>query len=179
MNQATIKAAIEKKADYFLNLWNENHNTKIQSISHKFNLRGGVAGAFCHGGKEPYFRWNMEIAEKYFNDYLINVVGHEVAHLIAFTLDKNCAPHGTRWVVVMSALGLKIQRTHDYEFTPARKVPRPIIHSCPCGINHRLTIIKYKNMLKRGISNSGNTHYRCTECNRPLNIFKCKNQGLN
>ena len=177
MTNQEMQTWIEQKVRFYLNIWNTKSDVSVDSVPSKFNLKGKVAGYFCYRSTGNYFRWNINLALENQDEYH-QTIGHEVAHLIAHTLDKinnrKTKPHGWLWQSVMQNLGLKPKRCHDYKCEPARKVSRPIKRTCPqCGIEAKITLTKFRNYLKT-MNTSGLTNYTCI-CGRTINVVQdCK-----
>ena len=169
-----MKDLIEIATEEFIDKWNSEQNANIPYIKHKFDLRGKVAGQFWYSTSSSWFRWNLPVAEQNSDDYLVQTVGHEVAHHITRTVYPHATSHGWEWKNVMRQLGLEPARYHNYAVTPARIVKRPFKYLCPCGDTHKITATKFKNFVLRGLYSNGDTKYRCTNCNTRINIKEVK-----
>lgn len=101
----------------------------------RFDLRGTVGGIALL--KENVIRVNQTLCAENFEHYLKQVIGHEVAHIIAHALYpfKRIKPHGYEWQNVMHAFGLQADRCHTYDVSNARarNVER-IKYSCNCRV---------------------------------------------
>ncbi len=170
-----MKDLIIIAAEEFIDKWNQLNNTTIPYINHKFDLKGHTAGQFWFRSTNSWFRWNLPIAEQNSDHYLIQTVGHEVAHYLARkTYSYRITPHGWEWKQVMQKLGLEPARCHNYSTTPARIVARPFKYICPCTKIYNFTATKFKNMVLRGLNKDGQTKYRCCICNTYINIKQVK-----
>jgi predicted SprT family Zn-dependent metalloprotease len=160
-----IEEQIRRAAAGFLNKYRREQGYcykgefKSTIQEHRFDLKGKCAGQYCKtrirvNGVNWYFRWNLEAARKYTQDYLVNTVGHEVAHHIADTIHGTSCGHDKRWKAVMRDLGLEPARCHSYKLTPARR-PRKFQWECPeCHFRHEftqrlITNIKKSNQVRR------------------------------
>lgn len=172
MTEQEIKFWIIQQAEHFINIWNDSSDIKAISIESYFNLKGHCAGQYCRRQDGNYFRWNITIATNYQTEYL-KTIAHEVAHHIVNTVDKatNCKSrsHGARWHHIMIVLGFEPKRCHNYKTEPARKIPHVTTFKCPkCGISAKLTLVKYKKMLKT-IKADGTVNYFC-KCRHQVNL---------
>jgi SprT protein len=168
-----LKDQIMQAATIFIAKYNQATGKEIPiDPGHKFDLKGKVAGQFCFRSTGSYLRWNLQAAKKYTTDYMTQTVGHEVAHYIAFQIDKRAQAHGTLWKAIMWQLGLPTNRCHAYNLAPARTVTKPFKYICPCGVEMNFTVKKYQNMILRGLKEGGKTYYYCKKCHTYINILK-------
>ena len=93
--------------------------------------------------------------------YMSDVIPHEIAHLICFTLFGRVKPHGKEWQSIMR---------HIYQLSPTTKHHLPCEHlrrvrqidyMCQCGIVP-LSMIRHNRVLK------GLQSYRCKVCGETL-----------
>jgi SprT protein len=155
----SIEEQIRRAAAWYLNKYRREQGYchkgafKPPIQEHRFDLKGKCAGQYCKtrikvNGVNWYFRWNLEAARKYTQDYLENTVGHEIAHHIADTIHGTNCHHDRRWKAVMRDLGLEPSRCHSYQLAPARKVTK-YTWTCPgCGQTHTFTQRLVNNMKK-------------------------------
>ena len=105
---------------------------ELPSIS--FDLRGCCAGRAYY--KYNRIRLNPILMVENQEDFVVQTVPHEVAHLLAFTMfgtRTRIKPHGTEWKSVMLALGLKPARCHSYDVANARvRRERRFTYACDC-----------------------------------------------
>ena len=102
-------------------------------------------------------------------EYLKNTIGHEYAHLVAFTYFGWKAvrgkPHGRHWKAVMRSLGLNPKRCHSYDTKPARK-RREFLYNCPDCIKTTTVSSVIHNRIKKG------RVYRHNGCDSPLELVR-------
>lgn len=88
------------------------------------------------------------------------IIGHEVAHLIAWNLYKDKG-HGIYWKLVMIGMGLRPDRCHKFETVKNNVGKLAVACGCPNGclvsrcIRHRISQGKL---------------YRCRKCNQRLSV---------
>ncbi len=132
------------------------------------SLRGKCAGqAYLQRWK---LRFNLALMAENYQDFMINVVPHELAHLVAFReFGHQIKPHGREWQAVMEqVLGVPAKTTHQYDVTKTAK--QDYIYHCGCPERaHGLTIRRHKK-IAQGIK------YLCRTCRQEL-VFKEK-KGL-
>lgn len=94
----------------------------VSSATIQFNLRGRTAGlAGCRycamtGRKSLSLRYNCEIINgDQFEDFLAEVIPHEVAHLCGFVDPRLGRKHDAGWRRVCVALGGNGSTRHDYD----------------------------------------------------------------
>jgi SprT protein len=120
-----------------------------------FSLRGRCAAQARVDRKGgTWLRLNKQLLAENLDDFLINTIPHEVAHLVVnwqvYKKRQRPKPHGAEWQKVMQdCYGLKPVRCHSYETTPARIVTRPFLYTCNCQ-EHRLTSIMHNRISKAG-----------------------------
>lgn len=126
---------------------------------------------FIHGGRaaghayysEHRVRFNTALAERYPGEFLKQVVGHEVAHIVAYALygPKRGSGHGRAWQSVMRGLGLKPDRTHSWNTSDIRlRKTETFAYSCACG-PIELGKIRHRRALR-------GTKYRCGNCRQQI-----------
>ena len=125
-------------------------------IEVKFSTRGRNAGwakSDRFGHKAKITLWFHDgLLEKYGNEFIKNIVGHEYAHAVCFTNYDYPTNHGVEWKLMMKKFKLKPQRTHNYEVSEF-KVKRysNFILTCPkttYTVSER-TLKRHNNMLCR------------------------------
>lgn len=106
------------------------------------------------GGKAEYLAnkvmVNFALYKENKNEYLMQTVGHEVAHLATFQrygLQRIVAnAHGDEWKSVMSALGLPPNRCHSYDVSNVKqnRARNRYLYNCSCAKPLYLTVIQHK-----------------------------------
>ncbi|MFT2111463.1 SprT family zinc-dependent metalloprotease [Marinomonas sp. 2405UD68-3] len=125
-----------------------------------FKQRGKAAGT-AHLQKNE-IRLNYFMYQQDPHSFINDVVPHELAHLIAYTLYGSAIrPHGREWQSVMLyALSCVPSRTHSFD-TPTPK--QAFQYRCECQ-NHSLTIRRHNKILKGVV-------YVCKQCKSPLKVL--------
>ena len=125
-----------------------------------FDLRGRAAGQARY--RNDHIRLNRGLLERYPDDFITQTLPHEFAHLVTYHLHgPRVRPHGPEWRRVVTLLGGKPDRTHQYEVEPSR-VYRRFVYGCNCpGREHRLTTIRHNRIMQGRI-------YCCRDCGGAL-----------
>ncbi len=125
-----------------------------------FALRGRVAGDAC--SRTHTIRYNAELLARHGEEFLAEIVPHEVAHLVvARVFPGRRRPHGAEWKHVMAFFGAKARSCHAFETTPARRVAR-VPYRCSCPEPHLLTARAHRR-IRRGYAT-----YHCRRCRGTL-----------
>ena len=94
------------------------------------------------------------------DDFLEEVVPHEVCHLLAYKLFGKVRPHGKEWQSLMIELfGLKGQTYHQMDVTKVKG--KSFNYQCECG-PIELGIRRHNKVVK------GKQIYICRKCRSPL-----------
>jgi len=125
-----------------------------------FDLQGTRAGV-AHNGREKKIRVNAKVATENFEEYVNQVVPHEVCHIVQRQEWPHSKPHGYEWAHLMILLGLSPDRTHSMKVEKARKHKKPYMLYCACG-EHPVSRHKMARMAHE------NAQYVCRRCKQVL-----------
>ena len=146
----TVKNEVAESIKRFL-LIAENRYGKTYSMpSVSYDLNSTI------GGTANYSLWHIQVNTRLLvenkDDYLINTIGHEVAHLV--TSDnhgESVKSHGKEWAETMAVFGLEPERCHNYKtYKKPRKRLKRFVYVCQCNLIYRLTITR-RRQIDRGI----------------------------
>lgn len=133
-----------------------------------FKLRGKAAGQFRYHkryGKvfEPELRFNALLLEQNYLEFLAQVVPHEVAHFLAYTVfGTGIKPHGKEWRLIMEGI-FKCDARVTHEFLVESKKGQTFEYRCHCeNTKHQLGIIRHRRIMR------GQARYLCRHCNSSL-----------
>ena len=145
----SLKAEVTQSIKRFL-LMAEKSYGKIYSLpSVSYDLNSAVAGT------ADYTLWHIQVNTRMLvenkDDYLINTIGHEVAHLI--TSDNHLGErkgHRKEWKDTMGIFGLEPERCHNYQTCrkPKRRQTR-FLYVCQCNCHLHLTVTR-RRQIERG-----------------------------
>jgi SprT protein len=126
---------VKKNKDY-IDLANQIYKLDLPYPEIKCTLKGKVAGyAYCKKWKVNY---NGHFLKNHTDHFLVQTVGHEIAHLVAYKLFKSHR-HDSRWQSVMYKFDLDPTRCHDYDCTTLPKyVDNAYVYTCGC-MDHTIT----------------------------------------
>lgn len=90
------------------------------------------------------------------DDFINEVIPHELAHLLVYRQFGRVAPHGREWRWMMAhVLQAEPRRTHGFDLTNVRA--NTYSYVCKCQ-RHELTIRRHNRILR------GESSYRCRQC---------------
>ena len=122
----------------WIDLAGEVYGREFRMPHVSIDLSGVCAGRACYANWTVKF--NLELYRRNKDDFSNRTVPHEVAHLIAYTLNGGMRPkpHGYEWQSVMRKLGIKdITRCHSYDVAGLiNRRPRPYVYACGCTEHH-------------------------------------------
>jgi len=122
-----------------------------------FNQRGRAAGTAYL--QRNLIKINPTLFSNNREEFLQQVIAHEVAHLIVFQHYGKVRPHGKEWQHVMNnAFKLPASTTHHFDIKEV--VGKQFSYYCACT-THQLSIIRHNKIL-RGES------YLCRHCKTTL-----------
>lgn len=124
-----------------------------------FNQRGRSAGSAHLQRNIIKFNPTLYLHNK--DEFLKQVVAHEVAHLITYQLYGKVRPHGKEWQnIMMQVFNKPAKTTHNLDISDV--IGKQFAYQCLCT-THQLTIRRHNKVLK-GAS------YLCRKCRAPLQI---------
>lgn len=168
MQLETLQKQTIEKTNYFLNLAEKLYNVAIPQCEILFNLRGASAGVahFYYDDKCHKIRYNKVLLVQEGNDFLENVIPHEVAHIVAqhvFGRRGTNIAHGPSWKRVMRDFGANPERCHEYDTSACKIKRKTFAFKCECS-THAVSSVVAKN-----IANGRN--YTCNSCKTRLVKF--------
>lgn len=123
-----------------------------------YSLKGATAGyAFRRSHK---MRFNLALAERHMDQFLVSTVPHEMAHILQFTHYPHSKPHGHEWNHFCKVLtGATMPRCHNYDVTGIKRTrnTKQYKYSCDCASPHIVSSVKHNKMLR-------GDRYRCRGC---------------
>jgi SprT protein len=132
----------------------------IPDVRVEFRLRGRSAGEAC--ATSLLTNYNAELLEKYGEDFILEIVPHEIAHVVVSRVfPRPVKPHGREWKLVMALFEAPASATHRFESKPARTLGRHP-YRCRCESLHYLTTRAHRKIRR------GYVEYSCRVCRERL-----------
>ena len=152
----TLCAELDARIRSYVALANASFATCLRAPGWDARLRGALAGkAHLQRG---YLQFNATLLRGNQEHFLVQTVGHEVAHLVVWALyGVRVKPHGVEWKTVMRVFGLETRATHDYDVSGLRRARSPFVYRCGCPGELYLGGLRHKRVA-RGVT------YFCRRC---------------
>jgi len=156
LNSQDKKALLEKGEDCFI-LAECFFDRPFQRPDYLFNQLGKSAGS-AHL-QSNIIKFNATLFKHNKEEFINQVVAHEVAHLIVYQHYGKVRPHGREWQHVMrNVFNCPAITTHSLDVSEV--IGRQFSYLCLCR-THQLTIRRHNKVLK-GVK------YLCTRCKGTL-----------
>lgn len=137
---------------------NQRLNKRLKVPAVNFRQRGKIAGSARLQGWEV--RFNPILLEENPQAFLDEVVPHEIAHLVAFTLFGKVRPHGREWQIIMTEVfGVPARATHSFDISSVQG--KTYLYRCQCS-EHQLTVRRHNKVRRQ------QAVYQCRKCRQPL-----------
>jgi SprT protein len=171
MDTELIKKELGKKSlEYYKILCAKHNICNAPDLYIDFNLTGTVAGYAIY--KNNCVQYNLFLAENNYDDFIKQVTGHEVAHLVNYLFCKQnklmgyFKSHGDYWKMMMISINLNPDRCHNYEVKKAKIHNRNFIYKCSyCNKEYHVTKVIHNKI------NNGQKR-RCNYCKSPVYFIK-------
>jgi SprT protein len=175
---ATIDPAMIDKihavVKMYINMYKEFFNVQdVKMPVIQFDLTGNSAGIcmFKSSTKECILRFNAYILKNNYEDFIREIVPHEVAHFcsdhyygIRYSKGGRIKHHDDCWKSMMISFGAKPNRCHTMKTKIGRRL-RQFEYTCKCGVEHTVSTIIHNRLQKGKV-------YICTECKSKLTFVK-------
>jgi len=138
------------------------------------DLKGKCAGQVRH---QPdgnlVIRYNLGIANLQPEEFILQTVPHEVAHVVTWLLHGNrVRPHGREWQSVMSFFGKDSSRCHEFKVPEAgQRRQQRWKYECNCR-DHQLSTTRHHRVQE-------GQQYQCRLCNGILRLKSSQTQNKN
>lgn len=122
--------------------------------------KGSIAGT-AHL-RSNTIKLNGQLLLEHQTTFIEEIVPHEFAHLLVYTLYGKVRPHGKEWQSIMESLfKLPAKRTHS--FTNRQLQLNRFRYTCQCQI-HYLTLIRHNRIQRK------RSEYHCLQCKQKLRL---------
>jgi len=157
-----LQQAIRDKVDADYQLAEAYFKRPFPRPSVHFTLRGKSAGtAHLQANK---LRFNPVLLVENPDIFLIEVVPHEISHLVCFQIFGKVKPHGKEWQSLMLAI-FKLSPKTTHQLDTQSVSGQQFEYFCDCG-SVMLTIRRHNRIIRE------QTQYRCRHCQQTLSPFQ-------
>ncbi len=154
-----LKIQVQRKLKQSLTLANAYFEKEFIMPQINFNVRGAKAGVAYLQRNE--IRFNPILLQENSDEFIKNVVPHELAHIIVYQQFGKVKPHGKEWQGVMEQVfGVPAETCHQFELSSVRETFQ---YQCACQI-YLLTIRRHNAIQQKGRS------YVCRKCRQTLTL---------
>lgn len=156
-----LNIQIARRLRACLDLAERHFNRTFPIPSVNFNLRGMKAGVAYLQQNE--IRLNRTLLLENNEDFLQQVVPHELAHLIVYQQHGRVQPHGKEWRFVMQQLfRLPPDACHQFDIQSVQG--KTVAYRCDCQ-THQLSLRRHQNIVKNKV------RYHCRLCKTELSTI--------
>lgn len=154
----SLKQAVHEQVEALCLIASEHLNQTIVPPSIGFRRSGGNAGTAHlqrnHVNLNPIYLSSNQ------DEFIAQVIPHEIAHIIVYQYFGKTKPHGREWQAVMlNVFGRPPHVRHSMTAPEARK--KIFNYRCDCGPTE-LTIRRHNKVVR------GEQQYQCRRCNTIL-----------
>lgn len=169
-----LKQRLFERIKFYIDFANQKFNSNIPMPTIEFTQRGVIAATAYDGDHK--ININPELYVRNVEEFLAQIVPHEVAHLVVYILYptkyvkvgrrwvRTVKPHGKEWKHIMTTFGVEPQRCHDFDVSEVkRKNTRKYQYKCNCKIHY--VGIGVHRKISKGVC------YYCKSCKGMLRKF--------
>lgn len=154
-----LRIQVQRKLKQTLALANNYFNKEFVMPEISYNVRGAKAGVAYLMRNEV--RFNPILLKENTDEFIKNVVPHELAHIIVYQHFGKVKPHGKEWQDLMEKVfGVPAETCHQFELNSVRQ---NFEYKCACK-THLLTIRRHNAIQQKGRS------YICKKCKTELRL---------
>lgn len=159
MNDLSLLKAAVAVIEHSCKLAEDYFSASLSVPKVNLNQRGKVAGS-VHLQKN-LIKLNRKLFIQNFDDFLRQVVPHEVAHIICYQQFGRVKPHGVEWQSLMRSLfQLDAHVTHKFDVSAVGM--QDFAYQCECNSLIMLSVVRHNKV------NRGTQQYRCQKCKTVL-----------
>lgn len=153
-----VKMQVQRRIKYCLVLAEHFFKRKFPIPTICYDLKGVKAGvAYLQLNS---IKFNRTLLLENTENFILQVVPHEVAHLIVFHVFGHVKPHGKEWQSVMTEL-FQLNADTCHQFNVDNVLGKTFKYCCECQIHHLTT--RRHNRIQ-----SDNAVYICRKCHSKL-----------
>lgn len=155
LQQAVMRRLRESLAQANAGLKTDYPEPKIS-----YQQRGTAAGTAHMSDWE--IRLNARLLAENGQQFIDEVIPHELAHLLVYRQFKRAAPHGAQWRYMMEQI-LQVPANRTHRFSVESVQGTTFAYLCSCQ-EHLLTVRRHNRIVR------GETEYRCRHCKELLKL---------
>lgn len=153
-----LKMQVQRKLAESLRLAEMYFKREFPMPMVSYDLRGMKAGVAYLQKNE--IKFNRTLLEENSEEFVRQVVPHELAHLIVYQVFGRVKPHGKEWQAVMNGL-FQLPADTCHQFDVQNVQGKTFEYRCDCQM-HLLSIRRHNRILKEGVE------YLCRKCKGKL-----------
>lgn len=157
MSLRLLKMQVQRRLKRDLDSANRFFQKEFQAPTINYEVRGLKAGVAYLQRNEV--RFNPILLEENGQEFVNQVVPHELAHIIVYQQFGRVAPHGKEWKMVMeTVLGVPAETYHCFD---TASVAKQFPYRCACQIH-------YLSVRRHNAIQANKRSYFCKKCKSPL-----------
>ena len=153
-----LKMQVQRKLNHSLQLVEAYFKRKFTMPEVNYELRGIKAGVAYLQKNE--IKFNRTLLLENADEFIRQVVPHEVAHLIVYQMFGRVKPHGREWQIVMNEI-FKLPSDTCHQFDTKNVQGKTFEYRCTCQ-THFLSIRRHNRIVREKIE------YLCRKCKGKL-----------
>ena len=159
MNDASLLNAAVAAIEQNCKLAEDYFSVSFSIPTVNLHQRGKIAGS-AHLQKN-LIKLNRKLFIQNFDDFLQQVIPHEVAHIICYQQFGRVKPHGAEWQSLMRSLfQLDAHVTHKFDVSNVGM--QDFAYQCECNVLIMLSVVRHNKVMR------GTQQYRCQKCKAVL-----------
>lgn len=157
MSLRILKMQVQRRLKRDLDCANRFFDKEFQAPTISYEVRGLKAGVAYLQRNEV--RFNPVLLEENGEEFVNQVVPHELAHILVYQQFGRVAPHGKEWKMVMeTVLGVPAEIYHCFD---TANVAKQFDYACECQTHH--LSVRRHNAIQ-----TGKLVYLCKKCKKTL-----------
>lgn len=151
-NLELLKQKVHKKIEKCIKKAERYYKMEFKYPYVKFCNLGNIGGCYIHRERVGLIEFNYHMLKENSKHFIDETVPHEVAHLIAFSIDPFCGVHGNLWKEVMDLYRIHPSLYHSYDtFSSFKFLKNKQIKTCSlCSKKFLFAESRHGVMIKEG-----------------------------
>jgi len=151
--ESGLKSRVEEKVLECLCKAEDVFRKVLPVIRMDYTLRGSCGGQYIYrrtllGVVDQCIRVNPVLLKENADDYISQVIPHELAHYIVRSVFGRVQPHGKEWKGVMERIfGLDSDRCHTYDVSNCKRKVKRYVWGCGCK-DYKVTSMKHSKYIR-------------------------------